>query len=337
MADRHFDDMIARHPRMRELEPGEHDAAGRYAEAFKRYVNAATNLDLVRVTAREANDLYITGMVVDTYDIAFASRWRTCRQVYKFEPNLSRSLADTRLPDTMDVSVLDRMPYPVIYVCAPYELTYENGEKLRIDGFFALVDSYVRRGIDFEPIQAERSLLIFPLVAGHPEWRLFSALSLEVDTLGEMVDDIVAGDAFNPNELANDEYQRDSARWEINYILNHLLYLISENCEQEVVYRPSGNGKRRNKTSQSTIHAVGTRVGRAIGQAKVHYRGERHDGTGRSPRTHVRCGHFHSFWVGPRSVPEERRLIVRWLDPLVVNADKGNAIDTVTHDAGRGR
>ena len=332
MADRHIESLLARHPRMRELPDGMCDANSPEAASFKFYVNKPTNLNTFYATPGEANQLYIQGYMVDLYDIELYSRWRQCRHVYHFDPNLSKALADTVLPDNMAVDVLNRLPYHVIYVSAPMTLQGPNGFELKLDGFFAYIGNYVRRKADYMPIGPERSLMMFPIVDGHPEWRLFSAYSLEVETFGEMVDDVLRGDAFNPNDDFQNEAQRNVARHEMNYDLNHLLYLISENCEQEVIYRPSGNSRRASKTSQSTIHAVGQRVGRALGQAKVHHKGSG-GGVGTSPRTHVRCGHFHHYWVGPRSNPEKRRLTVRWIDPLVVNASKGDPAETVTHEA----
>lgn len=35
--------------------------------------------------------------------------------------------------------------------------------------------------------------------------------------------------------------------------------------------------------------------------------------------THTRIGHWHHYWVGPKSDPENRRLEPRWVSPTIVN------------------
>jgi hypothetical protein len=37
-----------------------------------------------------------------------------------------------------------------------------------------------------------------------------------------------------------------------------------------------------------------------------------------SPRPHYRRAHWHHFWTGPRNVPGERKLILKWLPPIPV-------------------
>ena len=36
-------------------------------------------------------------------------------------------------------------------------------------------------------------------------------------------------------------------------------------------------------------------------------------------RPHYRRAHWHSFWRGPRSKPEEREITVKWIPPIPVN------------------
>lgn len=43
--------------------------------------------------------------------------------------------------------------------------------------------------------------------------------------------------------------------------------------------------------------------------------------THNSPRPHMRRGHWHHFWTGPKNEPENRLLVLRWLSPMVIAAD----------------
>jgi len=66
-----------------------------------------------------------------------------------------------------------------------------------------------------------------------------------------------------------------------------------------------------------TIWNVGSHLGAALRAA---YERESRDlgGTHASPRPHIRRAHWHSYWTGPRKDPERRRLILKWLHPMVV-------------------
>jgi hypothetical protein len=111
-------------------------------------------------------------------------------------------------------------------------------------------------------------------------------------------------------------------------MLAHLLYVISDNCEQRVVYKPSGKARRR--SSPSTIHEVGTVLGRRLGQARVRYTGKRGTGERGTVRPHVRAAHWHHYWVGPKADASKRRLVVRWLEPIFVGTGEP---DTVVHES----
>jgi hypothetical protein len=42
-------------------------------------------------------------------------------------------------------------------------------------------------------------------------------------------------------------------------------------------------------------------------------------GTHASPRPHIRRAHWHSYWVGARSVPDARSVVLKWLPPIPFN------------------
>lgn len=68
---------------------------------------------------------------------------------------------------------------------------------------------------------------------------------------------------------------------------------------------------------------VGIRIGTAIRQksASVEKGESIKTASGHSsPRPHMRRGHWHHYWIGSRSVSEDRRLILKWLSPMAVAA-----------------
>lgn len=71
-----------------------------------------------------------------------------------------------------------------------------------------------------------------------------------------------------------------------------------------------------------TIWAVGAQMGALLRQ-------ERADamGTGRTVRPHIRRGHWHGYWTGPRG--KRQKFVYRWLPPMVVAGgyDERNDVD----------
>ncbi len=45
-------------------------------------------------------------------------------------------------------------------------------------------------------------------------------------------------------------------------------------------------------------------------------------------RTHTRRGHWHHFWTGSKSKPESRKVVLRWLHPMLVG--RSDEPDTTT-------
>lgn len=48
-------------------------------------------------------------------------------------------------------------------------------------------------------------------------------------------------------------------------------------------------------------------------------------------RPHIRRGHYHHYWTGPRNNPDKRKLVLVWLDPVLVNTDTSEKLPTVIH------
>ena len=119
-------------------------------------------------------------------------------------------------------------------------------------------------------------------------------------------------------------------------VLQLVLYLcaqnaeIAPNSEQAVYTRRSATIKDRYAEIQKWY--VGVRIGNAV---RAHRKkialstgtGETHS----SPRPHMRRGHWHSFWIGPKSTPEERKLILKWVAPTFVCATEDDTPVTLHH------
>jgi hypothetical protein len=70
---------------------------------------------------------------------------------------------------------------------------------------------------------------------------------------------------------------------------------------------------------------AGWRLGAALRTAQAEYDAEvTANPTGRRVTPHLRRPHWHSFWVGPRTDPEARQLVLRYLPPIQVGAELPN-------------
>ena len=81
-------------------------------------------------------------------------------------------------------------------------------------------------------------------------------------------------------------------------------------------------GMRLFPPDQPTVWETGYRMGAALRSATSAIEDSSSTGaepTGRTMRPHYRRAHWHSFWRGPRSKPEEREITVKWIPPIPVN------------------
>ncbi len=314
-ADRAIEALLKRFPDLRDLPDGQFDTlSDETAEALFGLMDRRPRLQ----HGFEMGELLMT-------DVSLWSRWRSSRHVYRFDRELSAELSDTEAPDDMPVDALRRLPYPVIYVDAPLWLVTTLNDRIECRGIFAYRDT--------APDADENEVESLTLVYDCPDYQvelLPVSLSLVDGTFGGVIDDLIRSDERTVPYVGPGH--REEVHKALSSAINHLLYVISKGAESEVVYVPSGKTKRPGKTSPSTVHQVGTQVGQALGEARRRYIGGSGSPDGqRTVRPHVRAGHWHHFWTGPRAVPERRELVVRWIPPVFVRG--GDSSGTVVHRA----
>lgn len=112
-----------------------------------------------------------------------------------------------------------------------------------------------------------------------------------------------------------------------------ILYLQSDNADLQS--RPgkstSSKGKRKGASKLAKppkVIDVGYHVGRVLRryaaqqteQKEAREEEKKEPGTPRAKtRPHTRRAHWHHFWTGPRSDPDQRKKILRWVHPIFVN------------------
>jgi hypothetical protein len=128
-------------------------------------------------------------------------------------------------------------------------------------------------------------------------------------------------------------------------IISVTLYLCSTAAEiqdrkrrkdQPIRPRPKKvkGGFREFPAPGPSVWEVGYRIGaslRAAWQKK-----EAGEGIHAGPRPHVRRAHWHSYWTGPQDKPERRKIVLKWLSPILVNVeDAGDLVPTLHITAGK--
>lgn len=276
--------------------------------------------------------------------------WPGSRQAYRMDAALAEVLCATPLED-LPSEVLARVPYACFYVDA--EVVGEPAEtptdRLVYRGFYVLNSG---SGLDFYVL---KDFGLLESTTGRFPYRMHHFASVPFDATS--IEGVMEGNNNEAQALAlwqkkgvlhlspveytaalaearardADATTRAARASALRKMVSMVLYIASEEADVVRVYSPSAaryNPKKR--LSGCTVSDVGFRVGRELGQAQ-RFGTAAGTGTGSSKRTHVRRAHWHSYWTGSG---EDRRLVARWVSPIVVNAGKSPKI-TVVHEAKR--
>lgn len=121
-------------------------------------------------------------------------------------------------------------------------------------------------------------------------------------------------------------------------IVQLLLYLCAANADVQE-RRPSTTAAAKKATKASDKRPVrhwdvGVRVGATIKRnrsyaAQTQRKGGDHKQHAR-PRPHLRRGHWSHFWTGKRDSADRER-ILKWIEPVYINADSPDDLPTTIH------
>lgn len=271
------------------------------------------------IVARDNNVERLTpSLVGDVSRLAAIGTWRYSQGIYRVDPDLMAGLVESNLPGDLPAEVLYRLPEWCVYVETP-GLSWAG---TALHGFWAHLewDANTERTELRLLFDLDDRLLGIPLHLG--SWALKEAVQryarnaaavaaeqgIDFSVRGEDMDEIA--DAVRP-------------------LLSILLYLCSDEPEIDDLRQPGSSPARPRpkKTKKGWRLFPPDRprtwtVGAGIG-AQLREAASIGDPTGRAVRAHLRRGHWHGYWTGPRDA--ERRFRYRWLAPMVVAA--GEKID----------
>lgn len=306
-----------------------------YAAKCLRQMYARTGETDQRLCMAQLNMLAARdGSIVTVDDLVWASRWQSCRQVFRINETVAVELPKTELDDEIPCEVFKRLPYQIIYVDRSFKAPISSGETIDIAGFIAYTirwnDGSTRIGIVM--IRPEGGRIYTSIPTG------------EKTTIKSLVDADVGLEHGNGNPLSMAAQLQDSktgydeAVDAMSTIVSSLLYIISAEDDARTVYAPpkaTRGSKPGKKTNLETVTEVGARIGRAIGETRrsISYRIPTANSTGRTVAPHIRAAHWQHYWIGQRKGRTDGRygeeLIVKWVPPVPVNEDFGEVTETI--------
>lgn len=253
---------------------------------------------------------------VDLARLSAIGMWRYSQGIYRYDADLLAALADSDLSGELPSNLFRRLPEWCVYIETP-GLTLLDSE---LYGFWAHLewDFNLQREELRLVMNTDLGLFVQPLHLGN--WSIEEALhkTLEFTVANAQEHGLTGlGDM--------DILARRSLLAELKPLISILLYLCSEEPDfdpsRTPQFRPSRpalkNGKRGRyifTPDKPKVFPVGGRVGPMLRNA-IEY-----DVTGRTVKAHLRRGHWHGFWKGPRT--GIRNFIYHWISPLIVVGKK---------------
>ena len=254
--------------------------------------------------------------------------WRRSKYIYSYDTDLASSLAeqvdDLKDTDVLPSELLLHLPHDCIYIKAPALVAHT-------DGFFVWDDYDVNR---------EGAELRISWLHEDMEHTIPQVLHiLPGGTIGECVEDTKRTTQEHTLLPVTDAPAVETART-VLIAIQLLLYLLSENAEmdaqpQHTAARPAGSSHKKvvdisDKASEVNAFDVGIRIGSAIRKAQSHSMNSaknNSDNSSGTRRPHVRRGHWHHYWTGPRT--GEQTLILKWTAPTMIHPEQGTEDNVV--------
>ena len=264
-------------------------------------------------------------------EVATLTGWHRAPLVAMFDDDLAAALVATPMTGELPHTLLQQLPAWTVFIPTPWLAAGT--------GVFVAYDSaaITQHGLPFAGVTDGVDDLILLFVS----LELDKAVNVYVRCSEPTIE---ASIAAQERELAGRQdappwlggaqaYFEDtfgrSYRRVLEEVMSLVLYLCSEEPDAVPVTLPRRGAIRNRRAADRQVLEVGFRVGAAL-RAPRAQGGEHGDGTHASPAPHVRAAHWHTYWYGPRDVtPAQRTAKLRWLAPILVNADERSLDVTV--------
>lgn len=247
--------------------------------------------------------------------------WRQNKLAYILDRNLFRTLLDMQLPKFAPIYCLSNLPASCFYI------DYNGmGNKIMqdLDGtFISFAKSGNEMNIVFTHLINSKKLSKKLLANSFLKLLLDDGVDLskkfKTDALSKCSDTSV---------LCEDGITRVMHEGTLfRFMINFLVYLHASNRDVEISERTRQNKVKstdtiKNKFREVTEYEVGFTYRKSISQnnKRIKYVGDKtKQSRGTSISSHYRSAHWHHYWTGSG---ENKKLIIKWVEGVMVNADK---------------
>lgn len=258
--------------------------------------------------------------------------WQQHKAMYSFDPDFSTELSRranlmVENEQVLPVELLLHPPFPAIYIKAP---NICEG----CDGFWYWVDydmHYHRSELRFVWLQSDMTYGFYQVLELIPNESIQGCLK-KTNRTG--ISNVLEAGAFQEIfEKVMGFFSKEQIDI-LSKAIQHVLYIQDANCdidEVTVSKRPYKKNKNKSKvTGALKEYNVGVRVGNTIRDRKKRYlKQQNFSGTGSKKCPHIRSGHWHPYWTGPRKGPQ--KLVRKWVESTYIHADEFNPEEVTLH------
>ncbi len=261
--------------------------------------------------------------------VAAIGAWRQGRSIYRVDPLTAAALADTELPDEIPALTLLELPEWGLYLTGMRTDPPVNGVFVHLDWSFDRRRPELWIVVDVGELEETFLLLALPVFLDHPS--LADSLAAAVTQAGPSTPE--PGEeriTLDTRTVLPGVHGTGDLLGIVRPVVAVLLYLCSAAPDVVDPDRPDARPRRaRARGGQPRVWEVGYRISTAIRQPRT--TDAAGDGQHRAPEAHLRRAHWHTYWVGSRAEPDQRRRELRWIQPTLIGTGK---LQTSVRDLG---
>lgn len=250
----------------------------------------------------------------DIAQLAAIGTWRYSQGVYRFSPEMLQALADSPVNGNLPSEVLYRLPEWCVYVETPGMSWWDDV----LSGFWAHLEWDVNTQRSELRLLLDGDRLLHPVILHLGPWSIEEACQKAVAEGDKQAAKVGVA---QPSHVQ--EHLASSMAESVVPFVSMLLYLCSQEPDIDHDREPGAHPRRPEPTktkkgfrlfppNKPSLWRVGETFAAELRLANA----DNPELSGRHPSTHLRRGHWHGYWLGPRS--GERRFEYRWISPLVV-------------------
>lgn len=317
-----------RHPSgfpLRYLMSADTDPANR--SAYKKVIDGGVDADSVFVS-------------YSTDALQGVAAWRTTRLHYEFDPDFYDALAATPMKGTPPAQIFQRLPAKAFFLSRKGGLRIDGDETL-YHGFFVVVFDDRLMMMPMTSNSVSSGKFVIRMNQDSVESALDMLCQEGLDSSIRVIQAHPKG-TDEEKRRAIEEMKRNWPRHEKRLrdtwggALSCLMYLCTEAPDVDNRAVPVakatrlGNRVRFSSPKQDTQVSVGIRLG-AVFRKQAAPAGDvppAGSGIGAPMPPHVRRAHWHTYWVGKKG---EQRPELKWLSPILVNADSLDQLSETIH------